>query len=219
LEQGGDMLTEDDDIAKERRWAKARQRAEGLTEEKLKRLRPVFRVYLPAVMVLVLAVSFLIGTLFVEEPSWSPSWWQGVLSMAFSLTAAAGVIGGIIYVWRKKFFVNQWDSVAMPLEKEEQRRIKDQIRGREPVSEEELSIVRGAAIQVRQSYASFALIQVWVLFLILAQLINGRLMVIWILLGLVMAILYVYAAREFRQAGRFLQQIAKRESSPGTGQK
>jgi hypothetical protein len=210
------MLTEDDEAAKERRWAKARQRAEGLTEDKVKQLAPVVKVYLPAVLILLPAISFLIAALFMEDPVWSPSWWQAVLSMAFSLTAAFGMIGGTIYVWRKKLFVNQWDSVAMPLEKEERRRIRDQIRGRAPVPEDELSVVRGAAIQVRQANAVSSLIQVWVAFLILAQLISGRFIVFWIFLGIVMAVLYVYVAREFRQAGRFLQQLNRREDAAGT---
>jgi hypothetical protein len=128
------------------------------------------------------------------------------------LSGIAVMVGGFVYANKR---VNprvrpQRSGVLIILEKPEQKRIRQQINGRMKPVPEELTVARGAAVQIRQSLA-LALVTMPAYFLIfIPQLVNvgGGLRLIWILLVGFFIGLFVLTVWQFRQTGRFLERTA-----------
>lgn len=190
------------------RWAKVAKIAEGITDLGIgKAVRAYFLLYLPVGVILLTGMGFLLSVLIFGNMR---DQWSMHLAMGLLLTSMGTGVGGFIYA-RKR--VNpqvhpQRSGALIWLDKAERKSVQKQIYGRVPPEPEHLTVVRGAAVQMRQSLALFLLVGPAYPFLALAQLLNtpgGFLTLTWILLlGLYLA-LYGMVVWQFRQTGRFLK--------------
>jgi hypothetical protein len=193
------------------RWAKATKIAEGITDYGIsKALRAYFLVYLPLGVLVLTGIVFLIAALSfgnVREE------WPQYLGGGLMLAGVGVMIGGFVYASKKvKPEVRPQRAQALVwLEKPEQKRIRKQIYGRIPPVPEELTVARGAAVQLRQGLAQVLLFIPGYLLIFGPQLVNAReslLGLLWIpTLGLLVAgtITIVW---QFHQTARFLERTA-----------
>jgi hypothetical protein len=193
------------------RWAKATRIAEGITDYGIsKALRPYFLVYLPLGVLVLTGIGYLILALIFGNVGEE---WPEYLGAGLMLAGIGVIIGGFVYASKKvKPEVRPQRGQALVwLEKPEQKRIRKQIYGRIPPVPEELTVARGAAVQLRQGLAQGLLLIPGYLLIFVPQLVSARdgfLGVLWIsLLGLLVAVAIV-TVWQFHQTTRFLERTA-----------
>ncbi|GAB3521745.1 hypothetical protein [Arthrobacter monumenti] len=187
------------------RWSKAVRRAKGIADNGLgPALKTYFLQYFPiGFLVLVLLGSA--GTAALTGLAWMDR-----LNLQFGLLLAVvgALVGGVVYNAKKIRPAADVGnvSVTLSLESHEQKHVRRQVLGKEPVEAEHLQITRAAAVQQRKNVATQLLIQPMIPLGFIPQMLSGSSTVLW--LGIFLILCYVGALtlmlREFWLAGRFL---------------
>ncbi|WP_255769086.1 hypothetical protein [Pseudarthrobacter sulfonivorans] len=196
----------------ETRWEKAAAKSEGVADCAISgALRSYFLVYLPVGVILITGIGFgasapLLGDFDAD--------WPDALSIGAMLAGFGAMVGGLIYYGKRvrPLVRRQNMSVIFYLTDSENKDIRRQISGRSPVSPGLLSVVRAAAVQLRQGLAMQLHISPGFLLFYGVQVMRlcggGISWGIRLLLSGVMACLTVAIAVQFHKTSLFLEHTA-----------
>ena len=199
--------TETDDDA-EGRWAAARGLAEGVRDDQYGRRRIKTWLFLFLLLMAVAAAAVLLAVVLpngdrVQVPE-TRQWAE----LTLAICAAVWIVAVLVHGFRSKTFIPRWRAVLSPLNRAERRRVSKQWRGSIPVSDEELPVIKAAAIQTRiQMDFLGRLGGGWVL-LLAGQLLNTELALVQIINAAALILFVVAAAilvRDRRRISGFLR--------------
>jgi hypothetical protein len=187
------------------RWSKAARYARGFADNGMgEALRVYYTRYFPAGVILYAAVLTLVAPLLSGD---EPTDWRLVVQLGVSIGGLLGVIAGLVYNAKRlkpRVEVGRNLSITFPLEKDEQKYVKQVINEQEPAPEDpvQLTVARSFAVQTRKNTGTFLLIAP----LYICMVANGLtgFPIFWILIAAVFIVLITLMVREFRRAGRFL---------------
>lgn len=196
------------DAGAESRWTKAASRAEGLTDLGIGGVvRRYFLVHFPLTVLAALVVGFVLASLWPEVA-------EGFLRSGLYLGSLLAGLGVFVVGWfygRKKVSTMVSDhpiGVTVGLTAEEVKHVRRQVVGKEPIDVNHISVLRGAAVQIREGLAKQLLWSPGLLIYFAGQSLSRGIqsfldvMMIVLLLGLV--VLLGLTARQFHQTGLFL---------------
>ena len=211
-----DLMAESND-----RWAHATRRAQGIEDNGLgEAVKTYFTRYFPAGLFLV-AVGTAVGIFGLRG---TLSDWPTFLWFGFLVAVLSAVVGGLVYNAKKVVPAAKSGrvNVLLSLESEEQKQVRREIAGKEPINSGHLSVTRAAAVQLRKGLATQLVLAPFYSLIFIPQAVNfslrGDTLAAWLMaLGVgVMAIGFGLLVRDFRQAGRFLTRTAE-QTRPGDG--
>jgi hypothetical protein len=190
------------------RWARANEKAEGIADHGMDApLRAYFRLWLPVGLVLLAGLGFMVSIVLLgNEPLHSQ------LAVGCIVAALATQIGGFAYVSRRiKPTVTLARSTPLYwLEESEQKAVHRQMLCKEPPVPEQLTVVRGAAVEARYAMTRQLVLLPGQFFFwagITANLFPGA-SGLWLLLLIPALLLVVWASfdsvRRYRRMGAFL---------------
>jgi hypothetical protein len=193
----------------ETRWAKAAARAEGLTDSGMSGvLRRYFLLYVPASVVVLTGIGAAAAALMFGNRAED---WPRFLGFGCTVAALGILVGGMIYSSRKvrSMVRPQGAAIMMYLTDAEKKSIRQQIRGKAPLQQKHVAVIRGAAIQTRQGLATLLLIAPGLFLNSIAQLLNTGagpfIQALQLFLAAVVSAVTYFAAWEFRRAGELLE--------------
>lgn len=143
------------DPAGAERWAAAARLADGQSDDGLRRRRTRVFVWLGALVLVSWAVGVVLALVLAPATGSShASGGDGVQLLVQLLLLLLGLVVGIVgFVWafRSGHYVTRWQSVSSPLSRAEQRSVRRQIAGKEPIDDEHADIVAAVAAQNRRA--------------------------------------------------------------------
>ena len=196
------------DSGTESRWAKAASRAEGLTDLGIgAAVRRYFLVYFPLTVSAALVVGFVLAFLWPDmAEGFLPSW----LVFGSLLSGLGVLVVGMVYGSKRisSLVHPSRMGVTVGLTAEETKRVRRQVLGKEPVDRHQISVLRGAAVQMREGLAKQLLWSPGFLIYFIGQfMLHGTLAVFDVVMNLLllgMFVLLVLVARQFHRTGVFL---------------
>ncbi|MEC5181799.1 hypothetical protein [Arthrobacter sp. CG_A4] len=196
------------DAGAEPRWTKAASRAEGLTDLGIGgAVRRFFLVYFPLTVLAALVVGFALASLWPEVA-------EGFLQSGLYFGSLLGGLG--VFIVGQVYGSKKVSPMARPggigvtvgLTPEEVKHVRRQVLGKEPIDVNHLSVLRGAAVQLREGLAKQLLwspgLLVYFAGQSLSRGVHSVIDVIMIVLLLGMAVVLGISARQFLQTGAFL---------------
>lgn len=149
------MTSPPTDPAGAERWAAAARLADGQSDDGLRRRRTRVFVWLGALVLVSWAVGVVLALVLAPGTGSShASGGDGVQLLVQLLLLLLGLVVGIVgFVWayRSGHYVTRWRSVSSPLSRAEQRSVRRQIAGQEPIDDEHADIVFAVAVQNRRA--------------------------------------------------------------------
>jgi hypothetical protein len=196
------------DAGAESRWDKAASRAEGLTDLGIGgAVRRYFLTYFPSTVLAGLVVGFALASLW---PDVAEGFFQSGLYIGSLLSGLGVFVVGWIYGSKKvsPMARPQRIGVTVGLTSAEVKHIRRQIMAKEPIDINHISVLRGAAVQIREGLAKQLLLSPGLLIYFGGQALSRGthsvidVMMIVLLLGMV--VLLSITSGQFRQTGKFL---------------
>jgi hypothetical protein len=198
----------DTDTGADSRWAKAASRAEGLTDLGIGvAVRHYFLVVFPSILVIGLLIGFAVVAIWPDPDGYTLR--SGVY-FGLILTGIGTAVVGIIYGSKKitPLVQPQRPAVAVALSAEEIKYVRRQVMTGKPTDSEELPVLRGVAVQIREGLAKQLLQAPAFPALFAGQTlfrgITSALDVAILLAVLVIAGVSVFTAHQYRRTGAFL---------------
>lgn len=149
------MTSPPTDPAGAERWAAATRLADGQSDDGLRRHRTRVFVWVVALVLVSWAVGVVLALVLAPATgSNHASGRDGVQLLVQLLLLLLGLVVGIVgFVWafRSGHYVTRWRSVSSPLSHAEQRSVRRQIAGKEPIDDEHADIVAAVAAQNRRA--------------------------------------------------------------------
>lgn len=201
----------DTDAGAKERWEAAAKLAEGIRDERYRHRRTWIWLFLIALLIVVGTGGFLIAALLPATGRTDPSPGREWVAAGLSVISFVWIGTVFIHGLRSKTFIARWRAVLSPLNRSERRRVVKQWRGILPISDEELPVVRAAAVQTMlQIDFQFRL---WggMIFLVAGLYLNTELRFIQIMAGTSVTAYAIAALLMFRDRRRisgFLQRSA-----------
>lgn len=204
----GGLKMQEADAGAESRWTKAASRAQGLTDLGIgAAVRRYFLVHFPLTVLAGLVVGFALAALWPDVA-------EGFLRSGLYLGSLLGGLGVFVVGWvygSKKVSPMVRDhpiGVTLGLTAEEVKHVRRQVQGKEPIDVNHISVLRGAAVQIRAGLAKQLLWSPGLLIYFAGQSLSrgvqSFLDVMMIVLLLGMVVLSALTARQFHQTGLFL---------------
>ena len=186
-------------------WARAERAARGLTDGGVgAAVRRYYTTVSPGIL-LASAVAVAVGIFISGYPVWGST-------LAFGTVSLAGgglLIGGFIYASKRvnPLVTPDRASVIVLLGKEDSKNIRRQINGSLPTEPEQLTVSRGAAIQLLQGMALQLLITPGQLLIFASGiLIDAEFRPLWAFLALTPVVALIVMFRQFRKTLSFLDE-------------
>lgn len=207
------MTTTDPEPAEAERWAAAARLADGQSDDGLLRRRTRVFVWVGALVlvswavgvVLALVLPSTIGSTHAKGGDGAQLLVQLVLLL---LGLGVGIVG---FVWasRSGHYITRWRSVSSPLSRAEQRSVRRQIAGKEPLDDEHATIVAAVAAQNRR--ATLGVLPIYgaaMLFAASTAVSTDSLPIklLELVASLAFVVGLVQLAFQYRRAGRFLSE-------------
>jgi hypothetical protein len=207
------MTTTDPEPAEAERWAAAARLADGQSDDGLLRRRTRVFVWVGALVlvswavgvVLALVLPSTIGSTHARGGDGAQLLVQLVLLL---LGLGVGIVG---FVWasRSGHYITRWRSVSSPLSRAEQRSVRRQIAGKEPLDDEHAAIVAAVAAQNRR--ATLGVLPIYgaaMLFAASTAVSTDSLPIklLELVASLAFVVGLVQLAFQYRRAGRFLSE-------------
>lgn len=207
------MTTTDPEPAEAERWAAAARLADGQSDDGLLRRRTRVFVWVGALVlvswaagvVLALVLPSTIGSTHAKGGDGAQLLVQLVLLL---LGLGVGIVG---FVWasRSGHYITRWRSVSSPLSRAEQRSVRRQIAGKEPLDDERAAIVAAVAAQNRR--ATLGVLPIYgaaMLFAASTAVSTDSLPIklLELVASLAFVVGLVQLAFQYRRAGRFLSE-------------
>lgn len=207
------MTTTDPEPAEAERWAAAARLADGQSDDGLLRRRTRVFVWVGALVlvswavgvVLALVLPSTIGSTHAKGGDGAQLLVQLVLLL---LGLGVGIVG---FVWasRSGHYITRWRSVSSPLSRAEQRSVRRQIAGKEPLDDEHAAIVVAVAAQNRR--ATLGVLPIYgaaMLFAASTAVSTDSLPIklLELVASLAFVVGLVQLAFQYRRAGRFLSE-------------
>jgi hypothetical protein len=190
------------------RWTKAASRAEGLTDLGIEgSVRRYFLVYFPLTVLAGLVVGFALASLWPEV---AEGFLQSGLYFGSLLSGLGVFVVGWVYGSKKvsPMVRPRRIGVTVGLSAEEVKHVRRQVVAKEPIDVNHISVLRGAAVQIREGLAKQLLWSPGLLIYFAGQSLSRGIQsvidVLMIVLLLCMVVLLGLAARQFHQTGVFL---------------
>ena len=196
----------------EARWAKAATRADGLRDLGVgAAVRRYFSVNFPLTVLAALGVGFAIATVWPIGDDFL----QSGVYLGLILAGLGIFVVGLVYANKKvrPMVQPQRIGVTVGLTAEEVKHVRRQVLAKEPIEPDRLSVLRGAAVQIREGLAKQLLTAPGLVIFFLGQTlyrgITSAIDVVMIVLLLGMVALLGNVARQFHQTGAFLTSAAQ----------
>lgn len=202
------------------RWAKADRRAQGLADNGLgEAVKNYYIRFVPAGVVILAGIGT-VGAVLAFQGSFAD--WPSYLLFGVMLAGLGILVGGLVYNSKKVVPAAEYGKVdvTLSLTGEERKQIRRQIAGKAAVIPEQLTVTRGAAVQMRKALATQLLLMPFYPLLFIPQAVRqvqrdepfG-----WVFAAFICVLMVgiVFLVRDFRRAGRFLARTAE-QSFPRT---
>lgn len=206
----------DKDPSAESRWAKATSRAQGLEDLGLEAaVRRYFLIYLPLTVAAALVVGFVLAFLWPEV---ADGFVRSGLFFGSLLSGLGLVIVGMVYGSKRLSALVRPSriGVTVGLTAEEAKHIRRQVLAKEPIDPKHITVLRGAAVQMREGLAKQLLWSPGFLIYFAGQfLLRGTATVFDIVMNVLllgMFVLLFFVARQFHQTGVFLTSTVASEA-------
>lgn len=147
------MTTTDNEPAGAERWAAAARLADGQRDDGLLRRRTRVFVWVGALVLVSWAVGVVLALVLpstIVSTNASGDDAQLVVQLVLLLLGLVVGIVGFVWAYRSGHYITRWRSVSSPLSRAEQRSVRRQIAGKEPLDDEHAAIVAAAAVQYRR---------------------------------------------------------------------
>ena len=196
------------DAAAQSRWAKAASRAEGLTDLGIGvAVRRYFLMYLPFTFLAGLVVGFALASLW---PDVAEGFVRSGLYIGSLMSGLGVAVVGWVYGSKKvsRMVRPRRIGVTVGLTADEVKHIRRQVLAKEPIDVSHISVLRGAAVQIREGLAKQLLLSPGLLIYFAGQFLSRGIqsvidvMMLVLLLGMV--VLLGITSRQFHQTGEFL---------------
>jgi len=201
------------DPAGAERWAAAARLADGQSDDGLRRRRTRVFVWAGALVLVSWAVGVVLALVLVPATgSNHASGRDGVQLLVQLLLLLLGLVVGIVgFVWayRSGHYVTRWRSVSSPLSRAEQRSVRRQIAGKEPIDDEHADIVTAVAVQNRRATLGILpIVGALMLFAASTAVSTDSLPIkmLELVASLAFVVGLVQLAFQYRRAGRFLSE-------------
>lgn len=208
----------DKDPSAESRWAKATSRARGLEDLGLEAaLRRYFLTYLPLTVAAALVVGFVLAFLWPEVAG---GFVRSGLFFGSLLSGLGLVVVGMVYGSKRLSALVRPSriGVTVGLTGEEAKHIRRQVLAKEPIDPKHITVLRGAAVQMREGLLAKQLL--WspgfLIYFAGQFLLRGTATVFDIVMNVLllgMFVLLFFVARQFHQTGSFLTSTVALETS------
>lgn len=201
----------DTDAGAKERWEAAAKLAEGVRDERYRHRRTWTWLFVIALLLVVGAGGVLIAALLPTPGRTDPSPGREWVAAGLSVLSFVWIGAVFIHGLRSKTFITRWRAVLSPLNRSERRRVVKQWHGVIPISDEELPVVRAAAVQTMVQID----FQFWLwggmIILVAGLYLNTELRLVQILVGAgvtAYAIAALLMVRDRRRITGFLQRNA-----------
>jgi hypothetical protein len=199
------------DAGAEARWAKAAARAGGITDLGIgAAVRRYFLVNFPLTVLVALGVGF---ALAFAWPELGGNFFRTGLYLGLVLAGLGIFVVGLIYGNKivSPLVQPRGIGVTAGLTADEVKHVRGQILAKEPVDAEDLPVLRGAAVQIREGLARQLLMSPGLVVFFCGQSvsrgISSGIDIAMIVLLLGMVVLLGFVARQFQQTAAFLRSL------------
>lgn len=144
----------DDLISESNRWAEAERRSQGVTDNGIgDAIKKYYTRYFPAGLVAIVTAGT-VGAMMLDDSSLGG--WPSYIVGGFLLASLGSLIGGALYNAKKvqPMVKPGRIGVLLSLNDEEQKQVRRQILGKEPVDARHVAVIRAAAVQTRKVLAT-----------------------------------------------------------------
>ncbi|MBJ2122477.1 hypothetical protein I6N91_15965 [Arthrobacter sp. MSA 4-2] len=190
------------------RWAKAAARAEGVTDLGIgAAVRRYFLVVFPSIIAVALVLGFVLAAVWTGPEQ---NLLRSGIHLGLLLAGIALLIIGLIYGNKKvgPLVQPRRMGVMVGLTADEAKHVRRQVLTGKPTDPEKLTVLRGAAVQIREGLAKQLLTTPGSLALLCGQAVSrgitSVLDVVMVLLLLALTVLLGFIARQFQRTGTFL---------------
>ncbi|MDT0233536.1 hypothetical protein [Curtobacterium sp. BRB10] len=209
------MTSPTTDPAGAERWAAAARLADGQSDDGLRRRRTRVFVWVGALVLVSWAVGVVLALVLAPTTGSSDaSGGDGVQLLVQLLLLLLGlVVGTVGFVWafRSGHYVTRWRSVSSPLSRAEQRSVRRQIAGKEPIDDEHADIVFAVAVQNRRATLGILPVVGAVMLFAASTAVSTDslpIKLVELVASLVAVLGLVQLLVQYRRAGRFLSEHA-----------
>lgn len=193
----------------EARWAKATSRAEGITDLGVGvAVRTYFSVYFPLIVLGGLGIGLALASIW---PELGGDFFRSGISIGLLLAGLGIFVVGLIYGNKnvRPLVQPQRIGVTVGLTADEVKHVRRQVLAKEPVAVDELPVLRGAAVQIREGLARQLLVAPGLVVFFCGQAASREITsvvdVVMIVLLLAMMVLFGFTVLQFQQTGAFLR--------------
>ncbi|ROP60568.1 hypothetical protein [Curtobacterium sp. PhB115] len=205
------MTTADNEPAGAERWAAAARLAAGQSDDSLLRRRTRVFVWAGALVLISWAVGVVMALVLPSTIGSTDAGGDDAQLVQLVLLLLGLVVGIVGFVWayRSGHHITRWRSVSSPLSRAEQRSVRRQIAGREPIDDEHADIVAAVAVQNRR--ATLGILPIFgaaMLFAASTAVSTDSLAIklLELVASLAFVVGLVQLAFQYRRAGRFLSE-------------
>lgn len=199
------------DPAGAERWAAAARLADGQSDDGLRRRRTRVFVWVGALVLASWAVGVVLAPGTGSDHASGDGGVQLLVQLLLLLLGLVVGIVGFVWAFRSCHYVTRWRSVSSPLSRAEQRSVRRQIAGKEPIDDEHADIVVAVAVQNRR--ATLGILPIFgavMLFAASTAVSTDSLPIklIELVASFTVVLGLVQLAVQYRRAGRFLSEHA-----------